>query len=71
MYDKECNIRKKYVTLSKKHVIRFFLIACVPFVHLSQKSQKYKTTHIMKHANMKNTLSFVCLKNINNYKIEY
>ena len=32
---------------------------------------KYKTTHIMKHANMKNTLSFVCLKNINNYKIEY
>ena len=24
----------------------------------------------MKHANMKNTLSFVCLKNINNYKIE-
>ena len=48
-----------------------FLIACVPFVHLSQKSQKYKTTHIMKHANMKNTLSFVCLKNINNYKIEY
>lgn len=71
MYDKECNIRKKYVMLSKKHVIRFFLIVCVPFVHLSQKSQKYKTTHIMKHANMKNTLSFVCLKNINNYKIEY
>lgn len=71
MYDKECNIRKKYVMLSKKHVTRFFLIACVPFVHLSQKSQKYKTTHIMKHANMKNTLSFVCLKNINNYKIEY
>lgn len=71
MYDKECNIRKKYVMLSKKYVIRFFLIACVPFVHLSQKSQKYKTTHIMKHANMKNTLSFVCLKNINNYKIEY
>lgn len=71
MYDKECNIRKKYVMLSKKHVIRFFLIACVPFVHLSQKSQRYKTTHIMKHANMKNTLSFVCLKNINNYKIEY
>ena len=71
MYDKECNIRKKYVMLSKKHVIRFFLIACVPFVHLSQKSQRYKTAHIMKHANMKNTLSFVCLKNINNYKIEY
>ena len=38
----------------------------LPFVHLSQKSQNYKTTHIMKHANMKNTLSFVCLKNINN-----
>ena len=32
--------------------------------------ETYKTTHI-KYANMKNSLSFVCLKNINNYKIEY
>lgn len=71
MYDKECNIRKKLCNVVKKTCNTIFLIACVPFVHLSQKSQKYKTTHIMKHANMKNTLSFVCLKNINNYKIEY
>ena len=31
---------------------------------------EFRTTHI-KYANMKNSLSFVCLKNINNYKIEY
>jgi len=71
MYDKECNIRKKVCNVVEKTCNTIFLIVCVPFVHLSQKSQNYKTTHIMKHANMKNTLSFVCLKNINNYKIEY
>ena len=42
---------------------------CVFCTFVAEKP-KYKTTHI-KYANMKNSLSFVCLKNINNYKIEY
>ncbi len=54
---------------SKKHVIRFSE-SHVCLLYICCKSRKYKTTHI-KYANMKNSLSFVCLKNINNYKIEY
>lgn len=39
MYDKECNIRKKYVMLSKKHVIRFFNRMCAFCTFVAEKPE--------------------------------